>query len=72
MRAEIRDSFYQEVFMREWIGTYGTAPEVICALEELTLRAPQELRDRFMIFSHPKKGARIYFPIVTLAGVKNA
>jgi SAM-dependent methyltransferase len=72
MRAEVKDSFYQEVFMREWVGTFGTAPEVVSALEELTLQAPQELRDRFMIFNHPKKGARIYFPIVTLAGVKNA
>jgi hypothetical protein len=71
VQAGVKDSFYQEVFMREWVSTYGASEEALSALEDLTLQAPPEIKDRLMIFNHPKRGARIYFPVVTIAGVKN-
>ncbi|MEK6960982.1 MAG: methyltransferase [Nanoarchaeota archaeon] len=69
--AEVKDSFYQEVFLREWVETYGASEETIAELDRLALEAPRWIQERLMIFYHPKRGARIYFPVVTIAGIKN-
>lgn len=71
VQSNKEDSFYQEVFIQEWLETYGAPKEAVCALENLTLQVPSKIRDRFFIFNHPKRGARIYFPVVTIVGMKN-
>lgn len=70
VQAKVTDCFYQESFIREWLKSYGTKDKTVSMLEDLTLQAPEEIKEKLMVFNHPNKGARIYFPIVTIAGTR--
>jgi len=71
INAEVFDCFYQEVFVNEWVKTYGASDRVIKEIEDKVLSAPENVRNRLLIFNHPARGVRIYYPICTIRGTKN-
>lgn len=69
--AKVTDVFMQEVYLRNWLSTLGVSNNVLVTYDKFTLSLSKDFQKEYQVFSHPKKGVKMYYPIKTLLGIKN-